>query len=164
MNFEEGRYPDPVLALTEAARREIEQRTERNFEGTGPTLPRSAPKMECTFGKNDFGSHLITIQGGVQEVIVTNGYGEQLSVTIDGEGEAGMNAIVFAHPGMGAEYNNLEVNYSPTWATALEEGIDTIIANAEISVDNDIIPYAARTIGRMTTSDALEVLGADNSF
>ena len=97
--------------------------------------------------------------------VIANGYGEKLIVTIDGEEEEeGMNAIVFAHPGMGAEHNNLEVNYSPTWATVLEEGIDTIIANAEISFDNDIIPYAARTIGSMTTSDALEVLGADNSL
>ena len=89
---------------------------------------------------------------------MTNGNGKHITASIEGEeAEVNMKVIVFAHPGEGEERNILVVDYSPSWATAIEEDLDTILSNAEISVDQDIIPLAARTLGRMTQTEVLEV-------
>ena len=85
------------------------------------------------------------MEGGFQQVLVTNGNGKQITVSIEGEeAEVNMKGFVFAHPGEGEERNILVVDYSPSWATAIEEDLDTILSNAEISVDQISIPIIFR--------------------
>ncbi len=165
MNFE-GQYPDPLLAAAAGARREIGTHSVQGSEQPGHSHASISERVGfSTFGKNDFRSQIVTVEGGPQQVIVANGSGKQITVSIDGEeSEADMKVIVFAHPGEGEERNTLVVNYSPTWARLIEESLDMILSNAEISVDQEIIPLAARTLGRMTQTEVLEVLGADNQL
>ena len=144
MNFE-GQYPDPLLAAAAGARREIGLHHVQGSEQAGHdhTSTSISERGWTPFGKNDFGSNFVTVEGGPQHVLVTNCNGKQITVSIEGEeAEVNMKVIVFAHPGEGEERNILVVNYSPSWATAIEEDLDTILSNAEISVDQDIIPLA----------------------
>ena len=122
------------------------------------------PEAITPLGNNDFGSHFTTVAGGPQEVVVFNSNGKQITVKIDGdEAEADMEVLVFAHQGEGGGRHTLEINYSLTWATEIKRGIDMMIKHGEISVDSSLIPYMASLVGRTTTADVREVLGADNA-
>jgi hypothetical protein len=107
---------------------------------------------------------MTSVHTSPQEVVVFNSNGKQITVKIDGdEAEANMEVLVFAHQGEGGGRHTLEINYSLTWATEIKRGIDMMIKHGEISVDSSLIPYIASLVGRTTTADVREVLGADNA-
>ena len=66
--------------------------------------------------------------------------------------------VVYAHPVGG----NLEINYSPTWAREIYQGVDMIVGAVGLSISCDSIAYFVRIACQTTTDDILTTLGENN--
>ena len=157
LNFE-GQHPDPLLAAAAGARREIGSHPVQGSEQAGHDHTITSISERGWTPSARMMSD--PTSSSWKEVVVTNGNGKHITASIEGgEAEVNMKIIVFAHPGEGEVRNILEVNYSPSWATTIEEGLDTILSNAEISVDQGYQSYfdlrwEFRNQGNRTSDDS----------